>query len=94
MPGSDPSTVRRKSSVDDSFDLPCYSDEEFGDSAVYLFPVLIRIWTRSCIPECRFRRLQRRLQIGPTLNPRLGGDLSHRDRDSDRNAATMNHLQR
>ena len=43
MPGSDPSTVRRKSSVDDSFDLPCYSDEEFGDSAVYLFPVLIRL---------------------------------------------------
>ena len=25
------------------FDLPCYSDEEFGDSAVYLFPVLIRL---------------------------------------------------
>ena len=41
MPGNDPSTVRRKSSVDGSVDLSCYSDEEFGDSAVYLFPVLI-----------------------------------------------------
>ena len=40
MPGSDPSTVRRKSSVDDSFDLPCYSDEEFGDTTIHLLPVL------------------------------------------------------
>ncbi len=34
---------RRKSSVDGSSDLPGHSDEEFGDSAVYLFPVLIRL---------------------------------------------------
>ncbi len=50
-------------------DLVRHADQIQRHTAVYLFPVLIRIWTRSCIPECRFRRLQRRLQIGPTPKP-------------------------
>jgi hypothetical protein len=38
---SDPFAVPRKSSIDGRFDLSGYSDEEFGNSTVYLFPVLI-----------------------------------------------------
>ena len=41
MPRSDPFAFRRKSCLDGSFDLPGYSDEEFGDSAVHIFPILI-----------------------------------------------------
>ena len=58
----------------------------------YLF--LILLFAPFYNSDRRSRGLWPRLQIGPTLNLRLGGDLSHRDRDSDRNAAAMNHLQR
>ena len=40
MPRSDPFAFRRKSCLDGSFDLPGYSDEEFGDTTVHLLPVL------------------------------------------------------
>ena len=61
-------------------DLVRHADQIQRHTAVYLFPVLIRIWTRSCIPECRFRRLQRRLQIGPTPKPSPCRGLVARDR--------------
>ena len=41
MSRSDPFAVPRKSSIDGRFDLSGYSNEEFGDSAVHIFPILI-----------------------------------------------------
>ena len=40
MPWSHSLAVLRESSADGGSDLSGHSDEEFGDSAVYLFPVL------------------------------------------------------
>ena len=55
---------------------------------------LILLFALFYIAGGRSRGLCRVYKLDPPLNLRLGGDLSHCDRDFDRNAAAMNHRQR